>query len=170
MGHKSVTLSCLQGEGIINELGTSLVMYLDQHHQRCSCEDWTAEVINSALTAHVCGRGACPWGQVLGGSCGHFFPWIPWRLMEAQGGSLSGHVFSHRADKDSEATARDRNGNMVCSDILALLTQNACFPPCTGFWKRLISQAVPILYLLAASSGGRAVWSYVTCLTCRPEE
>lgn len=84
--------------------------------------------------------------------------------METQGGSPAGHVFSHRADKDSEATARDSNGNTVfCSDILALLTQNTCFSPLHWVLEEtVISQAVPILYLLAASLGCRAVWAYVT--------
>lgn len=86
--------------------------------------------------------------------------------MEAQGGSLAGHVFSHRADKNSEATARESSGNMAfCNDISALLT-----PLHWLLEETVISQAVPRLYLLAASSGCRAVWSYVTSLTCRPEE
>lgn len=46
----------------------------------------------------VLGRGTK--GQYQIGSAGYFSPWVPWRLMEAQGGSLILHMSSHMAVKD----------------------------------------------------------------------
>lgn len=91
-------------------------------------------MISSIPNVQVCGHGTSLWGQVLRsvlgratkgqhprGSGGYFFPWIPWRLIEAQGGFLTGHMSSHMANKDPGDTAGYRYVSMVfCSDSLVL--------------------------------------------------
>jgi hypothetical protein len=177
-------------KGLENEPSTSLVTSLDQHHQRCSWEDWIAGVISAIPNVSVgmvlpcgshCGaHGASLWSQVLGNVLGSTLLKVStqeaqvysapcgshWDSWKHRWPSHEAHVQS-RGRQELRDTAGDRYGSVVfCSHSLALLT------PWHWLLEETVSQVVPVLHLMPASSGSRAVWSYVTlvCVTWRSEE